>query len=49
MWVEDPVTGREIKVTRTINLNEGRTYWPPPDPAPPGRPAGQANDPQGGK
>ena len=32
MWVEDPVTGREIKVTRTINLNEGRTFWPPPEP-----------------
>ncbi|HEX8107328.1 MAG TPA: NADH-quinone oxidoreductase subunit L, partial [Kofleriaceae bacterium] len=33
MWVADPVTGREIKVTRTINLNEGRTFWPPPEPA----------------
>ncbi|HEX3764114.1 MAG TPA: NADH-quinone oxidoreductase subunit L [Kofleriaceae bacterium] len=48
MWVEDPVTGREIKVTRTINLNEGRPSWPPPESAAP-RPAGQANDPQGGK
>jgi len=36
MWVEDPVTGREVKVTRTINLNAGRTYWPPPEPAPGG-------------
>jgi hypothetical protein len=32
MWVSDPITGREIKVTRTINLN--RTYWPPPEPEP---------------
>jgi NADH-quinone oxidoreductase subunit L len=47
MWVEDPITGREVKVTRTINLNEGRTFWPPPEPEParPGRPA----DSQGGK
>jgi hypothetical protein len=39
MWVEDPVTGREIKVTRTINLNEGRTFWPPPEPPSAPRPA----------
>jgi NADH-dehyrogenase subunit F-like protein len=32
MWVEDPITRRETKVTRTINLN--RTYWPPPEPEP---------------
>jgi NADH-quinone oxidoreductase subunit L len=32
MWVEDPITGRETKVTRTVNLN--RTYWPPPEPEP---------------
>jgi len=32
MWVEDPITGRETTVTRTVNLN--RTYWPPPEPEP---------------
>jgi NADH-quinone oxidoreductase subunit L len=51
MWVEDPITGREIKVTRTINLNEGHASWPPPEPAvdphPPG--AGRPGDSQGGK
>ena len=55
MWVEDPATGREIKVTRTINLNEGRTSWPPPEPAADphqpgaGRPAERSDDSQGGK
>jgi NADH-quinone oxidoreductase subunit L len=47
MWVEDPVTGREVKVTRTINLNEGRTFWPPPEPGPGA--AGRQGDSQGGK
>jgi NADH-quinone oxidoreductase subunit L len=42
MWVEDPVTGREVKVTRTINLNEGRTFWPPPES---GSGAGRSADP----
>jgi hypothetical protein len=57
MWVEDPVTRREVKVTRTINLNEGRTFWPPPEPTgnpPAGNPpAGnlpdRPADSQGGK
>ena len=45
MWVEDPVTHREFKVTKTINLNEGRTFWPPPEPGTPERPG----DDKGGK
>jgi hypothetical protein len=44
MWVEDPVTRREAKVTRTINLNnvklnDVKTWWPPPS-APAGGSAG---------
>jgi NADH-quinone oxidoreductase subunit L len=35
MWVEDPITRREVKVTRTINLNDARTWWPPPAEPPP--------------
>jgi hypothetical protein len=48
MWVEDPVTGHEVKVTRTINLNEGHTFWPPAEPTPE-RPEPQRPEPQGGK
>jgi NADH-quinone oxidoreductase subunit L len=40
MWVEDPITRRETKVTRNINLN--RTYWPPSEPEPaPATPGGK--------
>jgi len=38
MWVEDPVSRREVKVTKTINLNEARAgraaTVPPAPPAP---------------
>jgi hypothetical protein len=47
MWVEDPVSHRETKVTRTIDLNEGRTFWPPPE-TPAGKPA-QPSEPSGEK
>jgi len=59
MWVEDPVTRREVKVTRTISLNnvklnEAKTWWPPPSaPAPSagsaGGPAERPLDPEGAK
>jgi NADH-quinone oxidoreductase subunit L len=53
MWVDDPITGREVKVTRAIDLNEGRTFWPPPEAEPsarpPGGPAARPSDSQGVK
>jgi NADH-quinone oxidoreductase subunit L len=59
MWVEDPVTRREVKVTRTISLNnvklnEAKTWWPPPSAPVPsagsaGGPAERPLDPEGAK
>ena len=59
MWVTDPTTHREVKVTKTIsltkpiNLNDVKTWWPPPSNPPAagaaGGPAERPADSQGAK